>query len=64
MCKIFCNRKYVKNIRRAQGTRIIATNGGELVVNMIADFHGFPKPVWFDERAITNILSFADLADY
>ena len=33
-------------------------------MNKIADFPGFPKSVWFDERAITNILSFTDLADH
>ena len=63
-CNIFCNRRYVKNIRRAEGTMTITTNAGELVMNKIADFPGFPKPVWFDERAITNILSYADLADH
>ena len=62
-CNIFCNKKYVKNIRKADGTMTITTNAGELVVTKIADFPGFPKPVWFDERAITNILSYADLAD-
>ena len=44
-CNIFCNGKYVKNIRKAEGTMTIATNRGELVVNKIADFLGFPKPV-------------------
>ena len=62
-CNIFCNKKYVKNIRKAEGTMTITTNGGELCVNKIADFLGFPKPVWFDERAISNILCYADLAD-
>ena len=62
-CDLFCNEKYVTNIRKAPEPMHVNTNGGELIVEYIADFSGYPKPVWFHPKAITNIISYANLAD-
>ena len=63
-CDAFCNPKCVKNIRKAKGTLTITSNGGSLAVETTADLTGYPKPVWFDERAITGVISFANFADH
>ena len=39
-------------------------NGGALTCSYIADFPGYPNPVWFDRRAMTNIISYAKLAKH
>jgi len=62
-CDLFCNEKYVINIRKAPEPMYVNTNGGELIVEYIADFSGYPKPVWFHPKAITNIISYATLAE-
>ena len=62
-CDIFCNKNYINNIRESEYEMIINTNGGELKCNLIADFPSYPNPVWYHPQAITNIISFAHLAD-
>ena len=62
-CDVFCNSKLVKNIRKATTKCNVYGNGGALLCENIADFPGYPNPVWFDRRAITNIISYAKLAD-
>ena len=52
------------NTRKASGTMTMMSNNGNLVCDAVADFPGFPEPVWHDKRAITNILSFAKMADH
>ena len=51
-------REYLKNIRTVSETLHLGTNGGVLVCNQKGDLPGY-GPVWFDERAIANILSLA-----
>ena len=34
------------------------TNAGKLDCNQQADLYGYPEPVWFNEKAITNIIPF------
>jgi hypothetical protein len=53
---IFCNKKLVSNLRQVDEFMTVSGNGGELSTNWMADLKGY-GPVWFDNRAITNIIS-------
>ena len=53
---IFCNPKLVENIRRVQDKMRIQCNAGICVTNLVGDLPGY-GPVWFDPRAIANVLS-------
>ena len=57
---IFCDASAVKNIRRVDQVLKLHTNGGVLLCDHQADLPGYGT-VWFDERAITNILSLANV---
>ena len=60
---VFCNPKMVNNIRMStNGSMHLATNGGSMVTNMKADLPEWGE-VWFNEKAITNIFSYAEMAD-
>jgi hypothetical protein len=59
---IFCNKKLVKNIRQVEDVMPVIENGGELSTNKKAYLKGYGE-VWFDERAITNILSVKNVKD-
>jgi hypothetical protein len=53
----------VENIRMStNGSMHLATNGGSMVTNMKADLPQWGE-VWFNEKAITNIFSYAEMAD-
>ena len=53
---IFCNPKLVRNIRRVNDKMRIECNAGTRVTNLVGDLPGY-GPVWFDPRAIANVLS-------
>jgi Zinc knuckle len=57
---LFCNRKFVTNIRQVKGQVSVKGNGGTLTTNLKADVKGYGE-VWFSEDAITNILSMANV---
>jgi hypothetical protein len=64
---VFCNPKYVGNVRKAKKNLHLSTNGGGMVINLEADVLGlYPKgyddTVYYDKDAITNILSFKKIA--
>lgn len=60
---VFCNRHLVENIRNSnEGDMHLSTNGGILVTNQKADLPQWGE-VWFNESAITNIISYAEMAD-
>lgn len=60
---VFCNKDLVKNIRKSTtGSMHLATNGGTLVTNQKADLPQWGE-VWFNDKAITNIFSYAEMAD-
>ena len=44
------------------GSMHLATNGGSMVNNMKADLPQWVE-VWFNDKAITNIFSYAKMAD-
>ena len=58
---IFCNRDYVENIRKAETPIEMQTNGGTLTVMQTCKIP-FLGTHWFNEGAITNIISLADLS--
>ena len=59
---VCANPSSVKNIRKADGILHLQTNASGLVINQQADLEGCGV-VWFDDRAIANVLSFAEVED-
>jgi hypothetical protein len=53
--KVFCNKKFVSNIRLAPEPQTLKCNGGELLIYHIADFADYNVPVWFSKKLIANI---------
>ena len=53
---IFCNPKLLMNIRRVKDRMRIQCNAGTRVTSLVGDLPGY-GPVWFDPRAIANVLS-------
>ena len=53
---IFCNPRLVQNICRVKERMKIQCNAGAQVTNLVGDLPGY-GPVWFDSRAIANVLS-------
>ena len=53
---IFCNPRLVENIHRVKDRMKIQCNAGTQVTNLVGDLPGY-GPVWFDSRAIANVLS-------
>ena len=58
----FGNPKMVQDIQESEEVLELSTNGGTIIVNQIAILPGYGK-VWFYDKAITNILSFAEVAN-
>ena len=52
---ILCNPNLVMNIRRVEDRMRIQCNAGTRVTNLIGDLLGY-GPVWYDPRAIANVL--------
>ncbi len=64
---VVCNTKYVKNVRKAKKNLHLSTNGGGMVISCKSDVSGlypdgYDNSVYFDVRAITNILSLKKMA--
>jgi len=59
---LFCNPSMVKEVTTAEQPLQLSTNGGELTTNNEAQVPGFGK-VWFNNKAITNMFSFAEMED-
>ena len=56
---IFCNKDYLRNIRKVDEALHLNTNAGTLVCNKKGELPGYGE-VWFDERAIANVISFSN----
>ena len=54
-CDIFCNSKLLRNIRKNPKTMQVMGNGDSITTNRQGHLQNYGD-VWFDERAITNIL--------
>ena len=59
---IFCNEAYVSDIREAKKPLEIHTNGGTMMVTKKCNIPHLGTH-WFNENAITNIISLADISD-
>ena len=59
---IFANPELVEGIRKSKSTLEMATNAGMRLINQEANVPGFGT-IWYDEGAIANIFSFAELVD-
>jgi hypothetical protein len=59
---VFCNPKYVTNIRESNYPLSISTNGGELISYKKCDIPHIDN-VWYNENLITNIISMKDMTD-
>ena len=53
---IFCNPRLVENIRRVKDRMKMQCHAGTQVSNLVWDLPGY-GPVWFNLRAIANVLS-------
>jgi hypothetical protein len=59
---VFCNPSYVKNIRNSNKILDLRTNGGHMITKKECDVE-YMGTTWYNENAVTNILSFAEMAD-
>ena len=61
---LFCNPKFVNNIRDSPQALQMSSNGGMMRITQKADLPGLfpshiePAETWFSQKAITNLLSF------
>ena len=58
---LFCNQSFVCNMHQFNTTLSLATNAGMMMTNLKAELPGFGT-VWFDPQAMTNVLSFGNIA--
>ena len=60
MFSIFNDHGYVTNIREAKRPIKMLTNGGSWIIRQTAQFDEY-RPVWFNEKVITNISGLSGL---
>ena len=58
---LFCNRDIVTNVRPTKTSMVLKSNGGTMKIKQKATMPGYNQDVWFDERAITNIIALKNL---
>ena len=63
MVDIFCNPQLLKNIRRTPEGMRVHCNTGSHVTNLVGDLPG-NGTVWYDPKAIDNILSLQQVQDH
>jgi hypothetical protein len=59
---VFCNPKYVSNIRDSEDPLSISTNGGVMKSHQKCDIPHI-KDVWYNENSMTNIISLKDMTN-
>jgi hypothetical protein len=57
---LFCNKRFVTDIRKSNEVLTLKSNGGSMQVGKIASINK-STDVWFSLKAITNILSLHDV---
>ncbi len=57
---LFCNRKFVSDIRQSDQPLTLRSNGGSMKVTQVASINN-STDVWFSRKAITNILALKDV---
>ena len=60
---IFCNPEYVTDIVNVEETLDFGTNGGVLLANQKCNIAGLGQR-WYNEDAIANVISLADMTDH
>ena len=63
-CNLFCNRKLLRNVRKAERSLIVSSTAGTSRTDLVGDLPGFPCPVWLYEGGLANILSLAHVEDH
>jgi hypothetical protein len=59
---LFCNRALVKKAFRAAGKSMhLKSNGGTMVVTKKAEMAGYHTHVWYNKKAITNIMALSNV---
>ena len=58
---LFCNKDLVTEIAKTTGKMTVEGNGGKMQVRHKATVPGYARRVWFDKKAITNIISLSNL---
>eukprot|EP00957_Ditylum_brightwellii_P175483 13360398-Ditylum_brightwellii.AAC.1 len=58
---VFCNEKYVSNVRRHNRSSSLTTNAGVLTCDRICDV-SYLGTHWFNKEAMTNVISLAHMA--
>ena len=58
---LFCNQSFVHNVHQVNTMLSLATNAGVMTTNPKAERPGYVT-VWFDLQAMTNVLSFSNIA--
>jgi hypothetical protein len=58
---VFSNAKFVTNIREANSKLEMWTEGAYTIYTKHADLNGYPHPVWFNEEATINTISFSQV---
>ena len=58
---LFCNRSFVHLVHQVNTILSLAMNAGVMMTNLKAELPGYGT-VWFDPQAMTNVLSFGNIA--
>ena len=58
---LFCNSSFLCNVHQVNPTLALMTNEGMMTTNLKAELPSYGT-VWFDPQAMTNVLSFGNIA--
>ena len=61
LINLFCNQSFVHNVPQVNTTLSLGMNAGMMMTNLKAEFSGC-STVWFEPQAMTNLLSFGNIA--
>ena len=61
LINLFCNCYFVCNVHQVNTTISLAMNAGMMMTNLKAELPSYGM-VWFDPQAMTNVLSFGNIA--
>ena len=61
LINLFCNLFFVHNVLQVNTTLSLVINAGTMMTNLKAELPG-KGTVWFDPQAMTNVLSFGNIA--
>ena len=60
---LFCNHSFVCNVHQVNTTLFLAMNAGMMMTNLKAELPSYGT-VWIDPQAMTNALSFGNIAKH